>query len=374
MARSRSARLALAVLVVVGVSSSGTASGYDEVPRFGPNCFSWSADGSDIVNFRYHFVNSGSYTWTQARRDQVAAAIDGWEEVRNVTGEPLTVSNSTGSTSVAIYFSDDALGNADSQCIINPSPVRQIRINSDYYNNMGSLLDSTVQHEVGHMLRLDHTGRYAPQEGGRGVMSICHSSYSTRTITSDENAGVSLHFDGRNGAPNGGFERSDYAWAPQSLSVTHQSTGGRTGPRRVRLLRTGEFGAYKSAVMISGPNTQRIGVEGYVQRASSTQTSAAGIQLWWARVEYSSTVFNCGDSSTFSSGTDESTYKAPGPMTFYGDDATGPTSSGWIGLNTGGIDVSGKTGIAVVVLIPNFLNSNGSYGYVYYDDIEIKVY
>lgn len=369
--------LIAAALTGLPLLMTAPSSALDELPFGSSDCFTWGGSGNS-VNYTYRFTNpEGSYSWTAGydRRPAVDGALNGWEQARNLTAEPLTASRGSGSNSVEIYYSDN-IGTSSAVGICS-SNAKRIRINSNFYNSSSNSFNRILQHEMGHTMRLRHAGLNAPLEGGFGVMSTCHtpSQSPLPQIRSDDLGALHVHNSGRNAAANGGFEKMGYAWAPLNTQVTQQNFGARTGHRRVRLKRTSTYASYDSAIVVSGPNPQTIAVTAYVKRGNSTQTGLAGLHLWWAKINYKNVVPGSCEVNRFSSGKDENEL-APGGIElfeFVKDDTAGPFTSNWQKLIIGGQNVGDQSGIAYAKLIPNFFNSNGSYGYAYFDDVSITV-
>lgn len=182
----------------------------------------------------------GSWNNYATARGWARAAINLWNQPLDYAGARLqTVSEVVTGGSVVVQLKDAPSNSyGSSECTFGAS----MYINRDYVGSQ-SFVYKLSRHEMGHLIGMEHTGSKDSWNGDNPpTMSTCidRSLFNTANILSQDDQAYSNWLHGvlanRQLHANIGFEQGFGLWGRSGGTVEWQSSGGATGPGRIRHL------------------------------------------------------------------------------------------------------------------------------------------
>lgn len=228
------ARLGVPLAVVVAsLSAAAPAQAYPQEPN---NC----NDGSITYSFNSSWNNySTAKGWARS-------AIGLWNRPLDYDGTKLETVTEASSGGVDVQLKDAASNDyGSSECTFGAS----LWINKDYVGSQ-TFVWQVSRHEMGHLLGAHHTGSQDSRNGDNPpTMATCidRSTFNSSNLLSQDDQAYMNWLHGSLGNrqlhANIGYEQGFGLWGSSGGTVEWQSTGGATGPGRIRH-KTPGFGTY----------------------------------------------------------------------------------------------------------------------------------
>ncbi len=334
----------------------------------------------------YQFAFSG-IGWIQGQADlryglntpfNARAWIQQWTAVRDVDGSQLQMTEAWGE--IVVTFEDlsgppAALGRAScAQGFVQIDD--RYRMNATD-GNLANEMRGVLLHEVGHTLGLAHVGPDASSEGAFEALETCRSSAARQqaVVSSDDRAGYLFQNSGGNDgdvSPNPGFESGSYAWSAfGGMSVTIHTTGGRTGPQRVRLRQTiSSAGSYQQWVRISDNNQRTVDAEVWVRALSGSPQFGRS----YANVYFTARTYGPDGCGNYPSGRNERNITSTGTTTLISSRNVQAVSGSWREVQTTPAQLPADSGLVQLQLrnTQRYIAS-GTWASVYSDDVSIRL-
>lgn len=214
--------LLLAVVVCAAVLMMGESA--HALPRPENNC------SDDTIT--YKFVNNSHGSWTTTEKNKFRDAMADWNGVKDYDGGKVvnSLSETTGSADVDVYFHPSPGGNSNSlasaECVWPQATISFNSVLEDDWST--SDWEHISRHEMGHLMGLEHTGDDDSFGGQTETMATCASH--TSTSLSQDDVGNITHKKGDLSPEtinaNAGFEEGTTWWGKSSVQDFSHATGG----------------------------------------------------------------------------------------------------------------------------------------------------
>lgn len=266
-----------------------------------PHDDNWGCDEPDGSVF---FKNDGIFgsSWSSSEKQTVMDAIEGWNELRARDGRQFitfTESAFEGPDTIRLIKDDLAPINGAGGCDVSGLLITLDRI---MVENNPTKTAVVVQHEAGHILELDHTGRYDNYDGISSpldppIMSTCaNSSWTdTRTISNDDAAQMSDRLDSTSTidrvTANPSFEDHLAGWEKLSVgrgtaTATISGVGSYLGHRHLRFKHDPGGSRVQNVTRVANAAGRTFDAQGRFKRESSSHTGEVTMTLVYRNVEY----------------------------------------------------------------------------------------